>query len=98
MLDADLALLYKVEARTLVQAVKRNLRRFPMDFMFQLTEEEWALLRSHSVISKGRGGRRYAPYQAITGLINTIRQMMKTPEVASRPIGFTADIRNKKTS
>jgi len=62
MLDAHLALLYKVETRTLVQAVKRNLRRFPTDFMFQLTEEEWALLRSQNVISKGRGGRRYAPF------------------------------------
>jgi|ERR1019366_569485 ORF6N domain len=156
MVDADLALLYKVETRILVQAVKRNLRRFPLDFMFQLTDEEWAVLRSQNVISKGKGGRRYAPYaftehgelmlasilnsetadevgivivrtfvqlremlctnkelaamlielerkvashdQAITGLINTIRQLMKTPEVSSRPIGFTADIRNKKTS
>ncbi|MBE7461540.1 MAG: ORF6N domain-containing protein [Zoogloeaceae bacterium] len=62
MLDADLAVLYKVETRTLVQAVKRNLRRFPHDFMFQLTHEEWAALRSQLVISSGRGGRRYAPY------------------------------------
>lgn len=53
MLDADLALLYKVETRTLVQAVKRNIRRFPADFMFQLTVEEWDALRSHFVISKG---------------------------------------------
>jgi len=62
MLDADLAALYKVETRTLVQAVKRNLRRFPQDFMFQLTDEEWGALRSQFVTSKGRGGRRYAPY------------------------------------
>lgn len=62
MLDADLALLYKVETRALVQAVKRNPRRFPSDFMFQLTDEEWAVLRSQNVTSKGRGGRRYAPY------------------------------------
>lgn len=62
MLDADLALLYKVEIRVLVPAVKRNLRRFPSDFMFQLSDEEWAALRSHAVTSKGRGGRRYAPY------------------------------------
>lgn len=62
MLDADLALLYNVETRALVQAVKRNPRRFPPDFMFQLSDEEWAALRSQNVTSKGRGGRRYAPY------------------------------------
>lgn len=62
MLDADLAELYGVETRTLVQAVKRNLARFPADFMFQLDEIEWTALRSQFVISKGRGGRRYAPY------------------------------------
>lgn len=62
MLDADLAVLYGVETRVLVQAVKRNLKRFPADFMFQLTDEEWLALRSQNVTSKGRGGRRYAPY------------------------------------
>jgi hypothetical protein len=45
-----------------VQAVKRNLARFPADFMFQLNAAEWAALRSQSVISNGRGGRRTAPY------------------------------------
>jgi len=62
MLDADLASLYGVETRVLVQAVKRNLRRFPVDFMFQLADAEWESLRSQNVTSKGRGGRRYAPY------------------------------------
>ena len=63
MLDADLATLYAVETRVLVQAVKRNLERFPQDFMFQLDAEEVEVLRSQSVISKsGRGGRRTAPY------------------------------------
>jgi hypothetical protein len=64
MLDADLATLYAVETRVLVQAVKRNLERFPQDFMFQLDAEEVEGLRSQSVISNtpGRGGRRYAPY------------------------------------
>ena len=64
LLDADLAALYEVETRVLVQAVKRNLERFPEDFMFQLGPEEVDSLRSQSVISKnpGRGGRRYAPY------------------------------------
>ena len=62
MLDSDLAFLYNVETRVLVQAVKRNASRFPSDFMFQLTNEEWAALRSQNVISKERGGRRYLPY------------------------------------
>ncbi len=64
MVDADLARLYSVETRVLVQAVKRNLARFPEDFMFQLSAEEFAALRSQSVISntEGRGGRRTAPY------------------------------------
>ncbi|MCG8554504.1 MAG: ORF6N domain-containing protein [Proteobacteria bacterium] len=77
MLDADLAALYGVETKALNRAVRRNLERFPEDFMVQLTEQEVAALRSHfgtsnaggSAIlrsqfgtSKGRGGRRYAPY------------------------------------
>lgn len=63
ILDADLAYLYGVETRVLIQAVKRNLSRFPADFMFQLSDEEAKLLRSQIVISKKRrGGRRYLPY------------------------------------
>jgi hypothetical protein len=63
LLDEDLAALYGVETRSLLQAVKRNLVRFPPDFMFELSAAEWAALRSQSVTSKpGRGGRRYAPY------------------------------------
>jgi ORF6N domain. len=62
ILDADLAALYDVETRALLQAVKRNRERFPADFMFQLTRKESDCLRSQIVISKGRGGRRYLPY------------------------------------
>lgn len=63
MLDADLAVLYDVQTKVLVQAVKRNLARFPEDFMFQLSAEEWANLRSQFVTSSsGHGGRRTAPY------------------------------------
>jgi hypothetical protein len=61
ILDSDIALLYGVETRTLVQAMKRNVDRFPPDFMFQLTPEEVENLRSQIVISS-RGGRRYLPY------------------------------------
>lgn len=63
MLDADLAELYGVQTKVLVQAVKRNLARFPQDFMFQLSADEFATLRSQTVTSNtGRGGRRTAPY------------------------------------
>ena len=63
MLDRDLALLYGVETKVLNRAVKRNLQRFPSDFMFQLTENEGDLLRCQiGTSNKGRGGRRYLPY------------------------------------
>ena len=62
MLDADLAELYGVETRVLVQAVKRNLERFPQDFMFQLNRKEFTFLRSQIVTSSDWGGRRYPPY------------------------------------
>ena len=62
MLDEDLAELYEVGTRELVQAVKRNIERFPVDFMFRLSSEEHSCLRSQSVISNGRGGRRYLPF------------------------------------
>jgi ORF6N domain len=63
MLDEDLADLYGVETRVLIQQVKRNAKRFPADFMFQLAKAEAEALRSQIVTSNdGRGGRRYAPY------------------------------------
>ena len=63
MMDADLAELYEVTTSHFNRAVKRNQERFPKDFMFQLTLEEYASLRFQSVISKpGSGGRRYLPY------------------------------------
>lgn len=63
MLDEDLADLYGVETKRLIQQVKRNLKRFPEDFMFQLTSAETTALRSQIATSNdGRGGRRYAPY------------------------------------
>jgi DNA-binding transcriptional MerR regulator len=63
MIDEDLADLYGVETKRLVEQVKRNLERFPEDFMFQLNKEEAAALRSQIATSNaGRGGRRYAPY------------------------------------
>ncbi len=61
ILDSDLAALYGVETKALVQAVKRNLERFPQDFMFQLTKEEFKILRSQ-IVTSSWGGRRYPPF------------------------------------
>jgi hypothetical protein len=62
MLDADLAALYGVETGALVRAVKRNAYRFPEDFMFQLTSQEFEILRCQFGISSSWGGRRHPPY------------------------------------
>src|SRR3990170_3383587 len=63
MLDSDLAELYEVKTKALMQAVKRNIGRFPPDFMFQLNNQEVMTMRSQIVTSKsGKGGRRYTPY------------------------------------
>lgn len=62
MLDSDLAGLYGVETKRFNEAVKRNIKRFPADFMFQLTENEWENLRSQIATSSlSHGGRRYLP-------------------------------------
>ena len=62
MLDSDLAMLYQVETKVFNQAVSRNIERFPENFRFQLTKEEFDALRSQIATSNGRGGRRYRPY------------------------------------
>ena len=66
MLDSDLAMMYQVETKNLNKAVKRNVNRFPEDFCFQLSEEEYDSLRFQFGTSKeiepGKGGRRYLPY------------------------------------
>ena len=82
MLDKDLAELYGVETKRLVEAVKRNIRRFPHDFMFQLNEEENDLLRSQiatSNISTGRGGRRYAPYAFTEQGVAMLSSVLRSP-------------------
>ncbi|MBQ3641806.1 ORF6N domain-containing protein [bacterium] len=63
MLDSDLAMLYEVETKRLNEAVRRNMKRFPRHYMFQLNEDEFEILRSHFATSrKTHGGRRYLPY------------------------------------
>ena len=77
ILDFDLAQMYQVETRTLNQSVKRNIKRFPSDFMFQLTKEEFENLMSQFVISSW-GGTRKLPYAfteqgvaMLSGLLNS---------------------------
>ena len=64
MLDMDLAKIYQVETRALKQAVRRNLDRFPEDFLFQLTKEEWSILRSQIVtLEVGKGNHpKFLPF------------------------------------
>lgn len=65
MLDVDLAVLYGVETRVLVQAAKRNVKRFPEDVMFQLSDAEWMSLRSQTVTSKGECGMLLMPLRSM---------------------------------
>ena len=88
ILDADLAYLYGVETRVLVQAVKRNLGRFPPDFMFQLTKEDFNLLRSPTVTSRGWGGRRYPPYAFTEQGVAMLSSVLRSP----RAIGVNIEI------
>jgi hypothetical protein len=86
MLDSDLSKLYGVETRTLNQAVKRNLKRFPQDFMIKLDKGEFESLRSQIVISKnvGRGGRRSQPYaftEQGVAMLSTVLNSRKAIEI-----------------
>lgn len=82
MLDADLAELYGVETRALVQAVKRNSERFPGDFLFQLDAEEFANLRSQSVMSSW-GGRRRPPYAFTEQGVAMLSSVLHSPRAIS---------------
>ena len=161
ILDSDLAALYEVPTGRFNEAVKRNLAKFPADFMFALTAAEWDSLRSQFAISNiGRGGRRYLPYvftehgalmasmvlnsdratavanyvvrafvqlretlasnkelarqlralemrvtkkfatqdDTITGVINTLRELMTPPNPPKRSTGFVIEDTDNKTS
>lgn len=80
MIDRDLAEIYGVETRVLLQAIKRNQMRFPTDFIFQLTEAETKSLTSQIVISKiGRGGRRHLPYVFTEHGIAMLSSVLNSP-------------------
>src|SRR5687767_8825910 len=81
MLDADLAELYGVPTKVLLQAVRRNGERFPEDFRFQLEPDESEALRSQFVTSKktGRGGRRYAPFVFTEQGVAMLSSVLRSP-------------------
>ncbi len=98
MLSLDLADLYGIEPRVLIQAVRRNIERFPEDFMFVMTKEESANLKSQFVISSW-GGARYPPYafsehkigqhdQDIISLFNSINTIIGYEEKPKGKMGF----------
>ena len=87
MLDSDLAELYGITTKRLNEGVRRNVDRFPDDFMFQLTEEEYTVLRSQFATSKkGRGGRRFMPY------VFTEHGAVMLASVINTPIAVNASI------
>jgi hypothetical protein len=83
MLDQDLASLYGVETGRLIEAVKRNVERFPEDFMFQLDSEEYEVLRSQIAISKSRGGRRYPPYVFTEQGVAMLSSVLRSPRAVA---------------
>ena len=89
LLDSQLAQLYGVELRVLVQAVKRSAGRFPPDFMFQLTRQEVVHLRSQSVISSSsHGGRRYEPYVFTEQGVAMLSGLLNSPRAVAVKIGI----------
>ena len=80
MLDADLAELYGVPVKALNQAVRRNTSRFPADFMLRLSPHESDCLRSQSVTSNGRGGRRYRPYAFTEQGVAMLSSVLRSPK------------------
>lgn len=78
MLDFDLAALYEVETKYLKRAVRQNRKRFPSDFMFELTKDEFETLRCNFSTSNKRGGTRYMPFafteqgvSMLSGILNS---------------------------
>ena len=78
MLDFDLAELYEVQTKNLNLAVKRNLKRFPKDFLFQLTKPEWESLRCNFSTSNKRGGIRYMPFAFTEQGVSMLSSVLKS--------------------
>ena len=83
MLDFDLAEMYQIENKNLKRAVRRNLERFPTDFMFELTEKEWQFLRCQNFTSKQnkekRGGTRYLPFAFTEQGVAMLSSVLNSP-------------------
>jgi len=91
MLSSHLALLYGVEVRVLIQAVKRNMGRFPQDFMFQLTPGEVESLRSQNVILEGRGKgqhSKYLPYAFTQEGVAMLSSVLRSPAAIAANIAI----------
>lgn len=96
MIDSDLAMLYQIDTSALNRAVKRNIKRFPEDFRFQLTEKEYDFLRCQNGISKtdtennmdGRGGRRYLPYVFTEQGISMLASLLRSEVAVNVSIGI----------
>lgn len=80
MLDSDLAELYGVVTKRLNEQVRRNIERFPEDFMFQLSESEFEILRSQIATSKKRGGRQYLPYVFTEHGVLMLSSVLNSPQ------------------
>lgn len=88
MLSTHLAEVYGVEPRALVQAVKRNVERFPEDFMFQLDEREFAILKSQIVISSWGGFRRARPYAFTQEGVAMLSDVLSSPRAIQANIAI----------
>ena len=89
MLDFDLAELYGSETKRLKEAVRRNLKRFPSDFMFELTKEEFESLRSQIASSNKRGGTRYMPFaftEQGVAMLSSVRQYLSSLNSTTKEI------------
>ena len=83
LLDAELGALYLVPTKALNQALRRNRDRFPEDFVFQLTFEETRRLRSQTVTSTGRGGRRTFPYAFTEQGVAMLSSVLRSPRAVA---------------
>ena len=87
MLSSDLAELYGVPAKALIQAVKRNAGRFPSDFMFHLSADEWRILKSQIVTSSWGGARRATPYAFTESGVAMLSSVLRSLPSSARSCG-----------
>ena len=87
MLDSDIALLYSVETKRVMEQVKRNIERFPPDFMFQLRDDEFEILRSQTATSRW-GGRRTRPYAFTEQGLYMVATILKSPKAIETNIAI----------